>query len=124
MIIKQITWAENVNIQLIGYVRYTVSMWWNTSILKIVARNMILKPHAPTRDTIIGTIEYPKPLSEPTITSMTPHNAYVVHMNDSLIIPCYTTSGLSVEKCNNGFPNMYARLPNTTPTTVTHPNAV
>ena len=32
-------------------------------------------PHAPTRETSIGITEYPRPLKDPTITSIIPHSA-------------------------------------------------
>ena len=61
-------------VQLTGYDRYSTAGVWYT--WKTVATHSSRTPQAPTMDTIMGTTEYPKPRSAPTITSITPHRQY------------------------------------------------
>ena len=72
---------------------------------------MILTPTVPIIESIIGTVEYPIPLSAPGKRSMIPHRKYGIDVIEIISSPDLITSLLLVYMPSICVPNMYEALP-------------
>ena len=79
---------------------------------------MILTPTVPIIESIIGTVEYPIPLSAPGKRSMIPHRKYGIVVIEIISSPDLITSLLLVYMPSICVPNMYEALPITSATAV------
>ena len=72
---------------------------------------MILTPTVPIIESIIGTVEYPIPLSAPGKRSMIPHRKYGIVVIEIISSPDLITLLLLVYMPSICVPNMYEALP-------------
>ena len=79
---------------------------------------MILTPTVPIIESIIGTVEYPIPLSAPGKRSMIPHRKYGIVVIEIISSPDLITSLLLVYMPSICVQNMYEALPITSATAV------